>query len=250
MGYTAGMDAPSFSNLRIKGPCSAPSLRRRAHGLFACAHCWLLALLITGAIGLAAALALAAQPDDVRHYNLSSLGADGRAAPVFNGTLIAIGTGFFILAWLTYQALRELQRHGRLGTWRAYSLAAPLALVGLALIGAAAFHLDGPRGATIHILSSAAGLATILFLMLTPLGLLGALFGWVSRTAGVVISTLFALSSEHLLAGTAMEVAVLLLISAWLFYLQMRLRIVAVRVENSGSRFETGPLFRPRRSGV
>ena len=226
------MAALSPSNLRIKA-CPAPPARQRAHGLFACAHCWLLAIWIAGGLGIGSALVLTTSPENVSHYNLSSLGADGRAAPVFNGTLVAIGAGFFILAWLTYQALRELQRHGRLGTWRAYSLALPLALVGLALIGAAAFHLDGPQGATIHILSSAAGLATILFLMLTPLGLLGALFGWLSRAAGAAVSALFALSSEHLLAGTAMEIAVLLLISAWLFCLQLRLRAVAGQSESS-----------------
>ena len=182
-----------------------------------------------GVLGLGAAILLAARPENVRHYNLSSLGVDERVAPLFNGTLILVGGGFFVLAFLTYRLLRELQSHGRLSAYRAYSLALPLILVGLALIGAAVFRLDGSRGGTVHIISSLLGLVTILFLMLTPLGLLGALFSWLSRATVGVIGTLFALSSEHLLASTIMEIVVLLLVSGWLLYLQLRLRALAAQ---------------------
>jgi hypothetical membrane protein len=204
-----------------------PKLSRSAHGLLACPHCWLLALWSLAIIGIAAAIALAKHPDNFRRYNLSALGADDRAAPVFNGTLIATGIGFFILAILIYRLLGELARHGRLGTWRAASLAVPLGLVGLALVGAGIFQLNGHTEATLHTLASMSGLLSILFLMLTPLGALGALFAWASRGLAALITTLFALSSEHLMGVTLMEVSVLLLIGAWLFYLAVRLRVAA-----------------------
>jgi hypothetical protein len=56
---------------------------------------------------------------------------------------------------------------------------------------------------------------------------LGALFAWASRGLAALITTLFALSSEHLMGVTLMEVSVLLLIGAWLFYLAVRLRVAA-----------------------
>ena len=209
---------------------SKPSkLTRRppTHGLLACPHCWLLALWSLAIIGVGAAILLARQPDNFRRYNLSSLGADDRAAPVFNGTLIATGLGLLILAILIHRLLGELQRHGRLGSWRSASLMVPLALVGLALIGAGVFQLNGHTGATLHILSSLSGLISILFLMLTPLGALGALFAWASRGLAALIAGLFALSSEHLMGTTIMEVSVIALIGAWLLYLALRLRVAA-----------------------
>lgn len=204
-------------------------LRRhsRTHGLLVCPHCWLLALWSLAIIGVAAAMALAKQPDNFRRYNLSALGTDVRAAPVFNGTLITTGIGFIILAILIYRLLQELARHGRLGTWRAASLAVPLGLVGLALVGAGIFALNGHTGVTLHILASLSGLLGILFLMLTPLGALGALFAWASRGLAALIAALFALSSEHLMGTTLMEVSVIILIGTWLLCLVLRLRAAA-----------------------
>ena len=67
----------------------------------------------------------------------------------------------------------------------------------------------------------------MVFLMSTPLGVLGALFSWLSRSLVGIIGALLALTTEHLLTVTIMEISVLLLISAWLLCLQLRLRAVA-----------------------
>jgi hypothetical protein len=158
---------------------------------------------------------------------LSTLGVDDRAAPLFNGTLITVGAGFFVLAFLTYRVLHEIQRHGRLNTPRLYTLTLPLLFIGAALILAGCFHVDDGPASDIHILASASSLVTVLILMLTPPGFLGVLFGWVSRASAATIGGLLALSGEHLLTYTLMEIGILALVGFWFCWLPIRLRASA-----------------------
>jgi len=66
--------------------------------------------------------------------------------------------------------------------------------------------------------------------MLTPPGFLGVLFGWVSRATAATIGGLLALSGEHLLAYTLMEIGILTLVGFWLCWLQIRLRASAEQI--------------------
>lgn len=197
---------------------------RAAQGIFSCAHCWSLALMSLSILGLGAAIAFAHSPEKVERYNLSVLGVDPRAAPVFNGTLIAIGLGFFILALLTGRVLQEIQRHGRLGIRHSRVLIGALIVVGIAWIVAGLFRQDSQMSAAVHQTASFAAALVVVGLMLTPPGFLGALFGWASRGLVGVLGGLFALSNEHLIAYAVMELAIFFLIGLWLCWFQIRLR--------------------------
>jgi len=203
---------------------------RMTHGLLHCPHCWSLGLWLIGLLGVGFSLLITSTPRRVEDGSLSTLGVDGRAAPLFNGTLITVGAGFFVLAFLTYRILHEMQRHQRLNTPRLYTLTLPLIFIGAALILAGCFHLDDGPASDIHILASASSLATVLILMLTPPGFLGVLFGWVSRATAATIGGLLALSGEHLLAYTLMEIGILTLAGFWLCWLQIRLRASAEQI--------------------
>jgi hypothetical protein len=203
---------------------------RLSHGLLRCPHCWSLGLWAIGLLGIVSSLLVTSTPRRVEEGSLSTLGVDGRAATLFNGTLITVGLGFFVLAFLTYRVLHEMQRHKRLNTPRLYTLTLPLIFIGAALILAGCFHLDGASSTHIHILASTSSLATVIILMLTPPGFLGVLFGWTSRGSAAAIGGLLALSGEHLLTYTFMEIAVLILVGLWFCWLQIRLHASADQI--------------------
>ena len=200
---------------------------RMTHGLLRCPHCWSLGLWLVGLLGIISSLLVTSTPQRVEEGSLSTLGVDGRAAPLFNGTLITVGLGFFVLAFLTYRVLREMQRHQRLNTSRLYALTLPLIFIGAALILAGSFHLDDGPASDIHILASASSLITVIVLMLTPPGFLGVLFQWTSRGLVATIGGLLALSGEHLLTYTLMEIGILVVVGLWLCWWQIRLHASA-----------------------
>ena len=203
---------------------------RPSHGLLRCPHCWSLGLWLVGLLGIGCSLLITSTPQRVEDGSLSTLGVDGRAAPLFNGTLITVGLGFFVLAFLTYRVLHEMQRHNRLNTSRLYTLTLPLIFIGAALILAGCFHLDDAPGTRIHIIASTSSLVTVVILMLTLPGFLGVLFQWISRVTAATIGGLLALSGEHIVTYTLMEIGILTLVGVWFCWLQIRLRASADQV--------------------
>lgn len=189
---------------------------------------WLIAMTVVGVIGGALAISRATDTHWQARTPVSRLGVDDGAAGTVTLTLLGLGIILLALGVSLHRTLARLRAMGRLDRRAERLLPLGFLVAGIALAVAGLFPIDTRPSTAIH---NVAGFAIPVALMATMLGArlalgsLGRGFDQASVLILVSVIGLFVVSTRlQLLPYGLMELVCLVLIGAWLWLFEARLR--------------------------
>ena len=183
---------------------------------------------VVGLIGGALAISRATETHWQVRMPLSRLAVDHGSAGIVTITLLSLGIILLALGISLYRAFASLRSAGRLSPLAEWLLTIGFAVAGMALVLTGLFPLHGRASTVIH---NVAGFTIPIVLMTIMAGArlsLGSLGRQFDRWSAVIVLSviiLFAASSwVHLLPYGLMELICFVLIGAWLWVFEARLR--------------------------
>lgn len=189
---------------------------------------WLAAMTVVGLIGGALAIGRATETHWQVRTPLSRLAVDHGSAGIVTATLLSLGIILLALGASLDRAFASLRSAGRLSTHAQWLLAIGFGVAGAAMVVTGLFPIYGRASTTIH---NVAGftipivLMTVMVVARLSIGSLGRQFDRWSAVIALGVIILFAASSwVHLLPYGLMELICFVLIGAWLWLFEARLR--------------------------
>ena len=183
---------------------------------------------VVGLLGGALAISRATKTHWQVEMPLSRLGVDTGSAGILTFTLLGLGIILLALALALDRAFAALRSAGRMDSRAEWLLTAGFAVAGVAMAVTGVFPISGRASTTIHNL---AGFTIPIALMATmigarlALGSLGRQFDRLSAAITLSVIVLFAATHwTHLLPYGLMELICFVLIGAWLWVFEARLR--------------------------
>ena len=183
---------------------------------------------VVGLTGGALAISRATQTHWQFQMSLSRLGVDTGSAAILTLTLLGLGIILLALGLALDRAFANLRAAGRLDIRAEWLLTAGFVVAGVAMVVAGVFPISDRASTTVHNL---AGFTIPIALMATmigarlALGSLGRQFDrWSAVTVLSVILLFAATHWVHLLPYGLMELICFVLIGAWLWVFEARLR--------------------------
>jgi hypothetical protein len=189
---------------------------------------WLAAMTLVGVVGGALAISQATKTHWQVQMPLSRLGVDTGSAGILTFTLVGLGIILLALGIALDRAFAGLRAAGRMDPSTEWLLTAGFVVAGVAMAVTGVFPIQGSASTTIHNL---AGFTIPIALMATmigarlALGSLGRQFDRWSAVVSLSVIVLFAATHwAHLLPYGLMELICFVLIGAWLWFFEARLR--------------------------
>ena len=183
---------------------------------------------VVGLIGGVLAISRATKTHWQVQMSLSRLGVDTGSSGILTFTLLGLGIILLALGLALDRAFASLRSAGRLDSRAEWLLTAGFVVAGVAMAVTGVFPIHGRASTTIHNL---AGFTIPIALMSTMIGArlawgsLGRPFDRWSAVIGPSVIVLFAAASwVHLLPYGLMELICFMLIGAWLWLFEARLR--------------------------
>jgi hypothetical protein len=183
---------------------------------------------VVGLIGGALAISRATQTHWQVQMSLSRLGVDTGSAGILTFTLLGLGIILLALGFALDRAFASLRAAGRMRSRAEWLLTAGFVVAAIAMAVTAMFPIHGRASTTIH---NVAGFTTPIVLMSTMIGArlaLGSLGRQFDRWSAVVTLSVIVLFAAthwgHLLPYGLMELICFVLIGAWLWVFEARLR--------------------------
>jgi len=189
---------------------------------------WLVAMTVIGLVGGGLAISQADDPRRLIRMPLSNLGVDRGSAAIMTATLVGLGITLLALGVSLDRAFARLRSAGRLSPFAAWLIRVEFVVAGMAV---AVTGLVPNRVGLPTAFHNFAGFTFPLVLMMTmvgarlALGPLGRQFDLLSAFIGLSVVVLFAVTHwVHVLPYSLMELICFVLIGAWLWLFEARLR--------------------------